>query len=412
MLKKAILKNYESHEDSTMEFSPGINVIIGDTDSGKSGSLRGILGVITNTMFGLEHISDWIRTKTGTVKAGKEGSVSIEADDKIITRFRSDKLNGYRMTGEQDLGAVRDKVPDCVANHLNVGDVNIQRQFNAPFLLGLGPTQVAKYLNSLVRLDVIDKYIQAVNKKVLANGASISKEEEEIKAIETQIESYKWIEDLEPIAILMKNLDEEIAMLHRKQARLNEMLGTYIPAMQSVEKAKVKVSASSLVERAKTLATKIEEKNRMRREIVSQLEQFMQAMESAQLRSTALNRVGGLYDRIKELDAELKTAKATAPRLKAQLEAHGIAALTVKRKDSISMAEKCVNTARSIATKISSKLEQSDKIKRSVILYNSSMEKIAKLKDALVKLEASRPKVCELCGRPFEQGEGHGHQGQ
>ena len=42
MIKKLHLKNCQSHKDSLLEFSPRLNVFVGDTDSGKSAIIRGL----------------------------------------------------------------------------------------------------------------------------------------------------------------------------------------------------------------------------------------------------------------------------------------------------------------------------------------------------------------------------------
>ena len=43
MLKKLILKNFQSHSDSELEFDKGINVICGNSDSGKSSIIRSFI---------------------------------------------------------------------------------------------------------------------------------------------------------------------------------------------------------------------------------------------------------------------------------------------------------------------------------------------------------------------------------
>ena len=52
MLSKITLKNIQAHEDLTLEFGPGRNVIHGSSDSGKTAVLRGLLWTAINDGIG------------------------------------------------------------------------------------------------------------------------------------------------------------------------------------------------------------------------------------------------------------------------------------------------------------------------------------------------------------------------
>ena len=53
MLEKIHLKNFKTYEDTVLEFSPGINVITGDTGQGKTNILLGINWVSKNRPLGI-----------------------------------------------------------------------------------------------------------------------------------------------------------------------------------------------------------------------------------------------------------------------------------------------------------------------------------------------------------------------
>lgn len=48
MFKKLALKNYKTHKDTVLEFSPGVNVITGDTGQGKTNILLSLAWVKDN----------------------------------------------------------------------------------------------------------------------------------------------------------------------------------------------------------------------------------------------------------------------------------------------------------------------------------------------------------------------------
>ena len=58
MIKNLLLKNFQSHIDSKIEFDSGFNVICGSSDSGKSALLRALMWVIANRPSG-DSIKNW-----------------------------------------------------------------------------------------------------------------------------------------------------------------------------------------------------------------------------------------------------------------------------------------------------------------------------------------------------------------
>jgi exonuclease SbcC len=47
-IQKLKIKNFQSHHDTEIEFGPGINVITGTSDAGKTSILRAIMFVLYN----------------------------------------------------------------------------------------------------------------------------------------------------------------------------------------------------------------------------------------------------------------------------------------------------------------------------------------------------------------------------
>jgi hypothetical protein len=68
------------------------------------------------------------------------------------------KSNRYRV-GKKVFTAFGDSVPEEVAQTINVSDINFQRQHDAPFWFSLTPGEVARQLNSIVDLEVIDEVL-------------------------------------------------------------------------------------------------------------------------------------------------------------------------------------------------------------------------------------------------------------
>jgi len=48
VVEKITIKNFQSHEETELQFSSGVNVIVGSSDSGKSAILRALKWVVQN----------------------------------------------------------------------------------------------------------------------------------------------------------------------------------------------------------------------------------------------------------------------------------------------------------------------------------------------------------------------------
>ena len=59
MIKQLNIHNFQSHEDSSLNFTEGVNVIIGASDSGKSAIIRALKFVVYNSPSGSDMRSWW-----------------------------------------------------------------------------------------------------------------------------------------------------------------------------------------------------------------------------------------------------------------------------------------------------------------------------------------------------------------
>lgn len=153
MIDKLTLKNFQSHKNTQLTFHPGVNIIVGSTDSGKSAIMRALRWVATNKPLG-EGVRSWW---------GGDTEVEVCIDENKITRKRADDFNGY-ILNEGEFAANGVNVPAEVLKAFNINDVNLQRQLDAPFLLSESPGEVATHFNKVARLDQIDTGIQNIQK--------------------------------------------------------------------------------------------------------------------------------------------------------------------------------------------------------------------------------------------------------
>jgi len=156
MIKSLKIQNFQSHEKAELEFSPGVNIIVGSTDSGKTAIIRALRWLIWNRPSGDSIRSHW----------GGETSVTLGTENGTISRSK-DKIDTYVLVTaegkEFTFKAFGTSVPEEIQMFLNIGEINLQRQSDAPFLFSETPGNVAQRFNKIAKLDKIDIGIQNVN---------------------------------------------------------------------------------------------------------------------------------------------------------------------------------------------------------------------------------------------------------
>ena len=203
MISKIRLENFQSHASTELELSPGINAIVGASDKGKSAIMRACEWVRLNRPVGDDFLSDWARNEKG--KQTEPCRVSIEIDGHSVVRVRTPKQNGYIVDG-QVTEAIGTDVPPIASTALNLSDLNVQKQLDSPFLLSQSGGDVARFFNSLVHLEDIDKCMSAadsirrkLNQSIALHVASIDENQKHLDSLQWVASARKQLDALREI---------------------------------------------------------------------------------------------------------------------------------------------------------------------------------------------------------------------
>jgi DNA repair ATPase RecN len=215
MFSTVSIKNFQSHKDTEIQFGNGVNVLVGSSDQGKSAVLRAILWAVNNRPLGTDDIvSHWARDAKN--KIADTMSVKVETENGIVIRRRTADQNEYILKDSQDdkrrklFEAVNKDVPEDVQKFFRLSEVNIQQQHDAPFLLSASASDVAKYFNKIVRLDVIDVVLGNAESARRDTNKKIKETENEKKEFEKQLECYAWIETAQELTDKLLSIAERI----------------------------------------------------------------------------------------------------------------------------------------------------------------------------------------------------------
>ena len=218
MLRKLIIQNFENHRKTVLPFSDGVNVIIGETDAGKSAIIRSLDWVCNNKPSG----SSFLR-----VTAKKATKVLLSFDKKrSVQRKKGGKKNTYKLDGEP-FTAFGQKVPDEISQALNLQPLNWHRQVEPHFLLSDSPPEVARRLNSVVDLSDIDQSLSTV----LTKEKQLNTQERNLKVDlqdkQEQLVKYKGLAKLDGMLVALEQLDARQKHLTSKAKALQKLIAQY-----------------------------------------------------------------------------------------------------------------------------------------------------------------------------------------
>lgn len=205
-IKTVTLQNFQSHGNTHLEFSDGMNIIHGPSDNGKSSIIRGIRWAVLNKPNG----DDFRRHKTDKT------FVLIESKNSTIQRTRSDKTNEYEMKGQR-FKALRASVPEDISTVLNLSEINIQPQHEIYFLVDDSPGQRSKILNEVAGLQIMDKVLKQVNSEVRGATADIKSTNKHLINTQTVIFDLDWV----------PKADKFLGKLEYTQDKLHQLQGKY-----------------------------------------------------------------------------------------------------------------------------------------------------------------------------------------
>ena len=214
MINSIRLQSFQSHKDTHLEFHEGVNVIVGDSATGKTAILRGMKWVMFNKPKGDSYRSHW----------GGDIKIDIELDKDTITRTKGETTNTYSLD-DKIFKAFGQGVPDEIVATFNMGSVNVQYQFDRHFLLADTPGEVAQYLNRIVGLDAIDRGMSNIASKSRKAEQDLSYAKKSLNEDEESLKEFDYIDKAEVGIEQLEKLQEAQQNLYDKEAQLSHLVG-------------------------------------------------------------------------------------------------------------------------------------------------------------------------------------------
>lgn len=261
MISELHISNFQSHDNTRMTLHPGVNVIIGSSDNGKSAIMRALKWVKDNsikdkgdsgskTVQGISYVSKWVKTPAGAIKKNKECSVTIVKDNTPVTRYRNSSANGYRI-GDKPLEAIGVDVPHEISSFINMDKVNVQRQTDPHFLISWSTGDVSKFFNKIVKLEAIDKATSLSDSRKRSINADIKSTKDDISSKEISLKQYDWV-------LHAEKLISELEVLEKKKAKVNNQYNQLHDILEDIYEYQEEFDGSNWVDKAETVLHEME----------------------------------------------------------------------------------------------------------------------------------------------------------
>lgn len=218
MLKRIIAENIQCYPKLNIRFSPGLNIIIGESDTGKTTIARIIEWSYSNEPNGEEFKEQFLRHNE------KEAKVILKFDDCKIGRVRSNTKNYYLLNNRKLNAIGKGKIPEEISNALRLHDINFQSFTDPNFLFAQKDSEVAKYLNKIADLEGIESANKGIKKEKLEVDKKIKEIKKELKEKKEKLNSYKWINEIEPKIEVLLIKEQEIKKEEKRIESINKIL--------------------------------------------------------------------------------------------------------------------------------------------------------------------------------------------
>ena len=225
MIDSIRIRNIQSHKETELKLHPGVNVIVGSSNSGKSAILRALYWGIYNRPLGIDTLcSHWALDDKGNIN--DEMSVEVTKGDSTLVRRKAKGVNQYVIDGKE-LNAIKTEVPPEVNDFFKLTETNVQRQQDAPFLVSNTSGEVARYFNGIARLDKIDNVLTYAESVKRQGKATIESKEDDLRKQEEVHESFSWIGDAMALLATYDRMMAKLDAVNEDIAKMDASLQEY-----------------------------------------------------------------------------------------------------------------------------------------------------------------------------------------
>jgi len=247
-LSELTVEAFGLHIKKVVKFTKGLNIIVGESEEGKSTLIRALYLLIENSPRGGEKLyQSWLTDK----------KLSIQLKDDAGNTVKRTK-NKYYLNNGKPLKAFGTSVPDPVKELFNFKEINWQKQNDVHYLLFSTGGSAGKLLNSATGMGDQEIIIDSIKQKLSHSKSEIKRHKKNNEVHLKTIERLKNIVRYKLKAEGIIYLEKEVSELEIKTSRLENIL----VQLELIEEIKMKYKRiSRFDDNIKTIVRDLEETN-------------------------------------------------------------------------------------------------------------------------------------------------------
>ena len=362
---KMKLENFQSHENTEIDFDKGFNIIIGESRQGKTAILRALRWVLENRPQGKAIIRNGAERASVTLRLANGTFIEryMFKDDKKGNGYHIILPDGTEQEGNTKLVGLVQSI--CGFNHMDVDEktklpINFLRQGEGWYLIdeNVSATERARIIGAIQNTQAADSVVKDLDKEnsqintcIKKNNTLTSKSWEEINGLTSEKEHLEKIKRLIELIILRDKINEYF-LLKQEYSELCRQ-------EEDITKAYSKILESNIISKIKELQRKQDVIRDESDRISEQSVKLKDANDSIKASDDIL-KMTGTVSRIKEFYNKYNEL----------LDAYLVYKKEVKRQADISwMMKELEGCKDKIPDEIKALLTRKEEIEASIVLY-------------------------------------------
>jgi len=220
MISSLTLKNFQSHVSSEFKFSKGINVIVGDNDSGKSSVIRAIKLALFNEP---KNSNNYIRYTE------KEFEIVLKMDSFSIKRNKGTKINQYTLDDpevpiHEVYNSIGQNIPKLILDKTGVSKLSLDKDLHLninilsqrdDLIYNLSSGTRSKFLSMFIGSDILDKMVRHINGSILECNSVLKIKTVDLDNLLVQSKTDKF-NSIDNFKERFSKITEELTVLYEK----------------------------------------------------------------------------------------------------------------------------------------------------------------------------------------------------
>lgn len=318
-IAQLIIENIQSHKKTVMNFGPGLNVITGPTDEGKSAIVRALKWLLNNDAPRGDSLF-----RTGETE---HRVTAVFSDGVTVTREKTPSKNRYILIdsqGEEHIfEGFRYSVPEEILKATGmrplaldedtVLNLNIASQFEPPFLLSQPATVRAKAIGRLLGVHVVDAAARLAGKEISDSKAEAERLKKQIEEIDKNLEGFSDLDQMKENLEKAQGLAEKLSKAEEKVNLLAAKRDKARAIAQEIVSVEESLKSLGTVDKADQLLAQLIDKTSLKDALASRRDRLSKVEEGIAEAKAIINRtrslpyievlLGELQDAVKRMSA-------------------------------------------------------------------------------------------------------------